>query len=180
MRSAASSGNQRPAGVEEYARVVGVSPDQLTPRHFAAWPVVVMIDGGDFVRSIQHANPDGSLTFYCAIEEGVVLRVARGEGLLERLEASFVQLRNDLGELQAVLVCDCVLRNLEAAKAGQKAAVGELFGRTARSVSAPTANSSAGVHVNHTLTGIAIGREPRDGERPMPETWARCRPRSSA
>lgn len=149
--------------VEEYARLVGVSPEQLAPRHFAAWPVVVMIDGGDFVRSIQHANPDGSLTFYCAIEEGVVLRVARGEGLLERLEASFEQLRNDLGELQAVLVCDCVLRNLEAAKAGQKGAVGELF-RQNRALGFSTYGEQfGGVHVNHTLTGIAIGREPRDG-----------------
>lgn len=122
-----------------------------------------MIDGGDFVRSIQHANPDGSLTFYCAIEEGVVLRVARGEGLLERLEASFGQLRDDLGELQAVLVCDCVLRNLEAAKAGQKSAVGELF-RQNRALGFSTYGEQfGGVHINHTLTGIAIGREPRDG-----------------
>jgi hypothetical protein len=143
--------------VEEYARLVGVAPDQLTPSHFATWPVVVMIDGTDFVRSIQHANPDGSLTFYCAIDEGVVLRVAHGEGLLEKLEATFADLENELGELEGMLVCDCILRNLEIARKNQKAAVGEVF-RRYNSVGFSTYGEQyGGVHINQTLTGIAIG-----------------------
>lgn len=36
----------------------------LGPMRFAASPVVVMIDGTDYVRSIQKANQDGSLTFF--------------------------------------------------------------------------------------------------------------------
>ena len=42
---------------------------------FADSPFVVKIDGANYVRSIQKVNPDGSLTFFCAIEEGLVLRV---------------------------------------------------------------------------------------------------------
>ncbi len=45
---------------------------------FAAYPVVVRIGNADFVRSIQKMNPDGSLTFYCAIDEGIVFKVAKG------------------------------------------------------------------------------------------------------
>lgn len=144
--------------IEEYGRIVGVPAASLMPSHFAAWPVVVMIDGTDFVRSIQHANPDGSLTFYCAIDEGVVLRVARGKDLLGRLENTFAKLRADLGGLQAMLVCDCILRNLEAERDGSKEAVGELFRRNNAVGFATYGEQFGGVHVNQTLTGIAIGQ----------------------
>lgn len=143
--------------VEEYARLVGVAPEQLTPSHFATWPVVVMIDGTDYVRSIQHANPDGSLTFYCAIDEGVVLRVAHGEGLLEKLEATFTDLEDELGKLEGMLVCDCILRNLEIARKGQKVAVGEIFRRYNAVGFSTYGEQFGGVHINQTLTGIAIG-----------------------
>jgi hypothetical protein len=144
--------------VYEYARLVGVPAADLAPSHFAAAPVVVMIDGTDYVRSIQHANPDGSLTFYCAIDEGVVLRVAHGSDLLGKLEATLSGLHEDLGEIQAMVVCDCILRNLEATREGQKTAVGELF-RANNAVGFSTYGEQIdGVHVNQTLTGIAIGR----------------------
>lgn len=145
--------------VEEYGRIVGVPAESLMPSHFAAWPVVVMIDGTDFVRSIQHANPDGSLSFYCAIDEGVVLRVAHGKDLIGRLEATFRELREDLGELQAMLACDCILRNLEATRDGSKEAVGELFRRNHAVGFATYGEQYGGVHVNQTLTGIAIGNK---------------------
>jgi len=144
--------------VEEYARLVGVPPEQLTPSHFAAWPVVVMIDGTDFVRSIQHANPDGSLTFYCALDEGVVLRVAHGESLVDKLAAALADVRAELGELEGILVCDCILRNLELARSGQKAEAAELFRRYGAVGFSTYGEQYHGVHINQTLTGIAIGR----------------------
>jgi hypothetical protein len=150
--------------IEEYGRIVGVPAQDLMPSHFAAWPVVVMIDGTDFVRSIQHANPDGSLTFYCAIDEGVVLRVAHGKDLLGRLEATFDELHEDLGDLQAMLVCDCILRNLEAARDGSKEAVGELFRRNNAVGFATYGEQFGGVHVNQTMTGVAIGNKRSAGD----------------
>jgi hypothetical protein len=143
--------------VEEYARVVGVGSDCLTPDHFAACPVVVMIDGTDFVRSIQHANPDGSLTFYCAIDDGVVLRVAHGADLLGKLEANLAELNSDLGGVQGMLVCDCILRNLEATRDGSKQAIGDLFRRYKAVGFSTYGEQFSGVHVNQTLTGIAFG-----------------------
>lgn len=149
--------------VEEYARLVGVSPERLSPEHFASWPVVVMIDGTDYVRSIQHANPDGSLTFYCAIDEGVVLRVAHGEELLGKLEQTFAALHEQLGELQGMLVCDCILRNLEISRSGLKGAVGDLFRRYNAVGFSTYGEQFDGVHVNQTLTGVAIGTGSIDG-----------------
>jgi hypothetical protein len=151
--------NGLPAAAE-YARLVGVDVHELNPMRFAAAPVVVIIDGTDYVRSIQKANPDGSLTFFCAIEEGVVFRVAHGVGLVKNLEQTFDKIRAELGKPQLVIGCDCILRKLEVSQNGLNESVAELF----RSNNTIGFNSYGeqyhGVHVNQTLTGIAIGSAP--------------------
>ena len=80
--------------------------------------MVVVIDGTNYVRSIQKANPDGSLTFFCAIEDGIVLRLARGVNLVGNLEHAFAAIRTEIGQPQLVIGCDCVLRKLEMAERG--------------------------------------------------------------
>ena len=86
----------------EYARVARVGLDNLSPDCFAASPIVVLIDGTNYVRSIQRVNPDDSLSFYCAIEEGLVFRVARGDDLEGNLARALEVLENRLGGLQLV------------------------------------------------------------------------------
>ena len=149
----------RPA-VEEYARLAGTGIANLDPLRFAASPVVVLIDGTNYVRSIQKANPDGSLTFFCAIEEGVVLRVARGEDLEENLEQSFAGIRAAIGPPQLVLGCDCILRKLEIVQSGLVERVDAVF-RDNNVIGFNTYGEQFhGVHVNQTLTGVAIGSAP--------------------
>ncbi|QMV16402.1 FIST N-terminal domain-containing protein [Vibrio spartinae] len=150
--------NGLPAAAE-YARLVNVDPNQLTSTHFAAWPVVVMIDGTDFVRSIQHANLDGSLTFYCAIDEGVVLRVAHGENMLDKLTTTLKALEEHFAHIQGMLVFDCILRNLEATQDGSKAAIGELFSQYNAVGFSTYGEQFGGVHINQTLTGIIFSHE---------------------
>ena len=149
--------NGLPAAAE-YARLVGVDVNDLDTMRFAASPVVVLIDGVDYVRSIQKANLDGSLTFYCAIEEGLVLRVARGVDLVENLEQTFRRVEADIGKLQAVFGCDCILRNLEISQCGLKDRVAGVL-RAYNTVGFNTYGEQfCGVHVNQTFTGIAIGQ----------------------
>ncbi len=152
--------------VEEYARLVGVEVHELNPMRFAASPVVVMIDGTDYVRSIQKANPDGSLTFFCAIEEGVVFRVARGVGLVNNIEQTFDNIRAEIGQPQLVIGCDCILRNLEVSQNGLKDRVGEIFRRNNTIGFSSYGEQFRGVHVNQTLTGIAIGSDPESNMEP--------------
>lgn len=143
----------------EYARLVGVDVNDLDPLRFAASPVVVLIDGVDYVRSIQKANPDGSLTFYCAIEEGLVLRVARGVGLLPNLTQAFADVTAQIGPLQVVLGCDCVLRKLEIEQHGLCERVASVL-RAHNAVGFNTYGEQyGGVHVNQTFTAIAIGEQ---------------------
>lgn len=142
---------------EEYARVVGCEVDQLGPPRFAASPVVVVIDGTDYVRAIQKCNPDLSLTFFCAIEEGVVLRVARGHEMLANLEHTFAALEQDIGPIALALGCDCILRSLEASGSGARDAVGEIMRRHNVIGFSSYGEQYGGVHINQTLTGIAFG-----------------------
>jgi len=142
---------------EEYARVIGSTVAELSSLRFANAPVVVVIDGTDYVRAIQKANEDGSLTFFCAIDEGLVLRVAHGENLLDNLNQTFETLRAQIGPLQAVLTCDCILRNLEITQDKLKESVGDVFRRNNAVGFSTYGEQFGGVHVNQTLTGIAFG-----------------------
>jgi hypothetical protein len=144
---------------EEYARVVGVAPTDLQPTTFASSPVVVMIDGTNYVRSIQKANPDGSLTFYCAIEEGLVLRVARGVDLVAILAASFERIRGEIGPPELVISFDCILRRIEMLQSGTTERVDAVFTTHNATGLSTYGEQYRGVHVNQTLTGIAIGRQ---------------------
>ncbi|AHI76162.1 FIST N domain protein [Burkholderia thailandensis USAMRU Malaysia  len=159
-RRTVSEINGLPAA-EEYARLIGARVEDLSPGHFAAAPVVVLIDGTDYVRSIQKLNPDGSLTFYCAIEEGLVLRVARALDLVDNLQATFGDLRDSFGEPQLVLAWDCILRHLEMMQRGTRDTAAELL-KANRAVGFSTYGEQyGGVHVNQTLTGIVFSHAPR-------------------
>jgi hypothetical protein len=142
---------------EEYARILGVDADDLDPSRFAAWPVVVMIDGTNYVRAIQKANPDGSLTFFCAIENGLVLRVAKGVDLLQNLDEAFAEIRNEIGQPQLVIGCDCILRKLEISQSPLKNRISELLERNKVTGFATYGEQFNGIHVNQTLVGVAIG-----------------------
>ena len=149
--------NGRPAA-REYARMIGVPYESLSTSHFATNPVVVVIGGTNYVRSIQSANPDESLTFFCAIEEGLVLRLGQGSELMGSLESTFAEIRREVGPPQAVCVCDCILRNMEISLGGLKDAVEMLFRQNKTVGFSSYGEQIDGVHVNQTLTGIAIGQ----------------------
>ncbi len=73
--------NAEPAA-REYAAAIGLLPDDLGPFSFASYPLVVKVGGDYYCRSIRNMNPDGSLSFFCAIDEGLVFTVARPQDML--------------------------------------------------------------------------------------------------
>jgi len=147
---------------ESYARFVGTDVQSLDPMRFAEQPIVVLIDGTNYVRSIQKANPDGSLTFFCAIEEGVVLRGARGVDLVGNLEETFAGIQAAIGQPQLVVGCDCILRKLEMTERGLVDRVEQVFRDNNAIGFSSYGEQYLGVHVNQTLTGIAIGEPVHD------------------
>ncbi len=142
---------------EEYARIVNTKVDKLNPNQFSATPVVIRINGLDYVRSIQRVNPDGSLTFYCAIDNGLVFMAAHGIDLIKNIEQTIDEIQSEIGKPQLILACDCILRNLEIQRDGLKMEVEKIF-RNHNVVGFSTYGEQyLGVHINQTLTGIAIG-----------------------
>jgi hypothetical protein len=153
--------NGRPAG-REFARLVDLNLTELTPQIFATHPVVVRVGGQYFVRSIGMVNPDESLTFFCAIDEGIVLTIAKGVDMVENLEQAFDEVRAKLGEPLLVLGCDCVLRRLETEREDIKDRIGAIFAANNVVGFATYGEQFNSMHVNQTFTGIAIGRRASD------------------
>jgi hypothetical protein len=150
--------NGEPAA-REYARVVGLLVDQLTPMVFAAHPVVVKVGGDYYVRSIQKVNDDGSLTFFCAIDVGVVLTVARGIDLIDNLEQAFEAVQTQVGDVELVLGCDCVLRRIEIQQRHLADEVSRIFIDNRVVGFATYGEQFNAMHVNQTFAGVAIGGE---------------------
>lgn len=149
--------NAAPAA-EEYARLIGVPLAELDMRTFAAHPLAVRIKEQYYIRSIQQVNADGSLTFYCAVENGIVLTAMTPGPLLPNLQRQFQRLRGRLGAPLLTIGCDCVLRRLELSGGSQMPAV-SAFLREQRVIGFNTYGEQFnGMHINQTFTGVAIGR----------------------
>ena len=151
--------NAEPAG-REYARLVGLDVDKLTPMIFATYPVVVRVGGRYYVRSIQKVNDDGSLTFFCAIDKGIVLTVAKGTDIIRNLAD---QLRRDPRRDRPPGAAHRLRMHPPLPGAGAEAAQGRgraAVGRaTTSSASTTFGEQFQAMHVNQTFTAAAIGYE---------------------
>jgi len=149
--------NAEPAA-KEYARVCGILDATLDAFSFASHPVLVSVGGEYFVRSIQRVNPDGSLSFFCAIDEGLVFTAAKRLDPMESLRRLFGGIEDELGEVDLYLGFDCVLRRLAAEREQLAQPMSKLY-RAKRVVGFNTYGEQfTSMHVNQTFTGVAIGR----------------------
>ena len=149
--------NAEPAS-HEYATALGLDPAHLTPMSFAAHPLVVRIGGEYFCRSISRLEPDGSLTFFCAISEGVVLALAQARDLVEATRTELDALDEALGGIDLVIGFDCVLRRLDAQGRQVRHRIAELYRRYNVVGFETYGEQYRSMHLNQTFTGIAIGR----------------------
>lgn len=143
--------NAEPAA-REYARLLGLDPEQLDTFTFAAHPVVVRIGDQHHVRSIQRVAENGDLMFFSAIDEGLVLTLAEPRDMVDHLAEEL----SALGQPEAILACDCLLRKLEAEKrqlTGQLSRLMADHGLVGFSTYGEQLNS---LHVNQTMTGVAF------------------------
>lgn len=152
--------NAAPAA-EEYAAAIGLCAADLSPMSFASHPVVVRVGGEHFCRSIQKVNPDGSLTFFCAIDDGIVLSLAQPLDIVDTARHALERAGAALGGIDTVLGFDCVLRRLDARNRQVYRDVSELY-RQNRVIGFGTYGEQyRSMHLNQTLTGIAFGIAPR-------------------
>jgi hypothetical protein len=142
---------------EEYAASVGIVAQTLTPLSFASHPVVVKVGGEYYCRSIQKMHPDGSLSFFCAIDDGVVLSIAQPKDMVEATRAALRDVEERLGSIDMIIGFDCVLRRLDARNRQVFRDISELY-RVNNVIGFGTYGEQyRSMHLNQTFTGIAFG-----------------------
>lgn len=139
-----------------YARAIGLTVAELTPQVFASYPVMVRLGGAYYVRSLQQVNKDESLTFSCAIDEGIVLTMGRGVDIQENLREAFQSVERSIGKPKVVLGCDCILRGLELDQRALRGAVGQVLAENQVCGFGTYGEQYNAMHVNQTFTGVAI------------------------
>lgn len=148
--------NAEPAA-PEYCRVMGLSLDELNEAAFAQHPLGVRVGENLYVRSIQRVNDDLSLTFFCAIDTGIVLTKLRDVGMIEQFQVMMREAQEAIGETQIVIGCDCIHRLVEAEANGLVRDLSTLY-RKHRVIGFNTYGEQRdGLHLNHSFTGIALG-----------------------
>ncbi|GJD76856.1 FIST N-terminal domain-containing protein [Methylobacterium gregans] len=149
--------NAEPAA-REYAMAVGLDPEGLSPMSFAAYPLAVKVGGEYFCRSIRRLNPDGSLSFFCAIDEGVVLTLAEPRDIVATTRDELTRLDAALGGIDLIIGFECVLRRLDAESRQVRQGIADLYRRFNVVGFETYGEQYRAMHLNQTFTGIAIGK----------------------
>lgn len=147
--------NGLPAAME-YARLLGLKVEDLTPTVFSENPVMIRLGGDYYVRSIQKVNPDLSLSLYCAIEEGLVLTIGRGSDIAENLRQVIRDVLKDPQGNHLAVFCDCILRKLEVADKSLRPILNTVLGGLTVVGFSTYGEQFNSIHVNQTLTGVIL------------------------
>lgn len=148
--------NAEPAA-EEYARIIGIPPERLTPGEFARHPLLLRMGRRHHVRAISAMTEDGGLSLMSAIDTGTVLTLGRAEDLTEGFAEALESLpRPPL----MVLGFDCILRRLALEREGLTATMSDLFRRYRVAGFNTYGEQHSGMHVNQTFVGLAFMPQP--------------------
>ena len=123
---------------------------------------MVRIGGHHHVRAIQKVEENGDLRFFSAIDEGLVLTLAKAGDMAGHLETALADLSRD-SVPEAIIGCDCILRRLEAEQMQSLRAVSRILSMNKVVGFSTYGEQFNSVHVSQTLTGAAIYR-PSDSD----------------
>ncbi|MEE4145326.1 MAG: FIST N-terminal domain-containing protein [Halieaceae bacterium] len=101
--------NGAPA-VSEYARLCSLDEATLDQETLAMHPAIITVGDRAYPRGFMQILEDGSLQCACAIDEGVVFRVASQVDYVAQLQRAFRRMRHELGNKLLVLGFECAAR----------------------------------------------------------------------
>ena len=146
--------NAEPAA-RELARILGNDPGQIDTFTFASSPVVVRIGGSHHVRAIKCVTDEGHLEFFSAIDEGLVLTLAKPQDMVAHLKMQFAAMAADQ-KPAAVIAYDCVLRRIEAEQGQLTRSISKVLSANNVTGFSTYGEQINAMHVNQTMTGVAI------------------------
>jgi hypothetical protein len=94
----------------EYARLCGLPAHELDQERLARHPAIITVGDRAYPRGFLQILDDGSLRCACAIDEGVVFRLAEQVDYAQQLQQTFSRMRQDLGQHLLVLGFECAAR----------------------------------------------------------------------
>jgi len=142
---------------QEYANALGIKVTDLNPTVFSTHPLMLKIGDNWYVRSIQKVNDDGSLSFFCAIDVGLVMTLGQCGNILTDLKELFEKISQEIPDSALIIGCDCVSRKREMIEFGIMKEIGNLLKDKNFIGFSTYGEQFNSVHVNQTLTGVAIG-----------------------
>lgn len=148
--------NGEPAA-DEYARLIGVSLEEFRNRLYIERPIAVKIGDQYYLRSIERVNPDGTLLFACALEVGMTLHLTEPGSMAAQLEGEFGRIRELVGPPALMIAMDCAHRRLSLTSNNEREAVSRLLAEHRAVGFGSYGEQFNRTHLNHTLTGVAIG-----------------------
>jgi hypothetical protein len=124
----------------------------------STFPFALYVGGRPYVRSVAEIEGD-TLRMASAVDPGTILRLMRPGDLVgatrEALAAAGQQVG---GDLRAVIAFSCLGRHREASASGARGELGRLYDRAPLVGFHSFGEQKGPLLVNHTLTGLAIGR----------------------
>jgi len=147
--------NGKPAATA-YAEALGVDLDRLSKEDELLHPLMLHTGERSYIRGVQTLQDDGSMRLFCAIDEGVVLRVGRAEGVSEKLGAVLDAASAGI-DPRLVLMFDCITRRLEADHTGGRDAFTSVVSGYPVIGFSTYGEQYNGIHVDQTVTGLVLG-----------------------
>jgi hypothetical protein len=111
----------------EFARLCDMQPDELDREHLAVHPAIITVGDRAYPRGFTEILEDGSLRSACAIDEGVVFRVAAQVDYIKQMEGALSNIQDDLGSPLLVLAFECAARKQMVEQYSLEEQVSQLF-----------------------------------------------------
>lgn len=147
----------RPAA-HAYAEAIGVPREQFDGAAAFGHPITFATHGEIYVRAVHTVNADDSLSFFCAVEEGMVVEIGGREAMVDALDRAVDVHLREHPRAALFLGFNCILRALEMSKAGLDREVACAWQRMAdASIGFDTYGEQLnGLHINQTLVGVGL------------------------
>src|SRR5262249_13658444 len=123
-------------------------------------PLILLVGDKAYARGFAQVLDDGSMRFACAIDEGMVFRVAEPGDIVSELGAHFRHTRVALGVPELTLAFECAARRLEIERGARERELSALFAENRVWGFSCMGEQTNSIHMNNSFNSIAFAAEP--------------------
>jgi len=140
------------------AYCAAIGQQELDSRITSHHPLLLRWDGRFYARAIRGWDEE-KLDLFCAIEEGMVVRIGEAADLVGTIDQQYEDLRTDLGhDKTLVLVAfHCYQRRVEIERSQEQDRYREIVAKHPLIGFCTYGEQYNGLHMNQTTTGFALG-----------------------